>query len=453
MKIKWTLDTVAAGILLVLSALIGLVILLGSQAGIRVSANLPADEIVAPFQTIRLSFSEPVDSEMAASVISMNPVVEGYLEWLDERTVQFVPVRPFELDTLYTLSISPEILTADGHELKKAQSWQFKVREPLVAYLVTDAEQSSIWQMGLDGSQPQRMTSADVEVVSFDAANTGEFIVFTAGNQQGGVDLWRVSRAGQDETLLLDCGLDRCTTPTISSNGARVAYSREAAGPSPDLPFGSPRIWVLDLQSGQNSPLYEDQQILGYNPSWSPDGNKLASFDGLTDRINIIDLQDGKQYIFASNTGGPIAWSPDSNQLLFTDIEQTENGLRTQVRLVDIALNESNILIGINDERDYSYYSLAWSSLEDKAVLGFRAGEDKPSQIFWLFNPALLEGVLIADQPNYTYNSPQWDPWGNSLIFQQFKLKGAFNPEIGVWRPGFSETKILTQGLMPHWLP
>jgi hypothetical protein len=110
-------------------------------------------------------------------------------------------------------------------------------------------------------------------------------------------------------------------------------------------------------------------------------------------------------------------------------------------------------LIGINDERDYSYYSLTWSADREKAILGFRAGEDKPSQILWLFDPALLEGVIIADQPEYTYNSPQWDPWGNAVLFQQFKLKGAFNPEIGIWQPGFSEPLILTQGLMPHWLP
>jgi hypothetical protein len=139
--------------------------------------------------------------------------------------------------------------------------------------------------------------------------------------------------------------------------------------------------------------------------------------------------------------------------MLFTDIEQTENGLRTQVHLVDISLNESQTLIGVNDDRDYSYYSLAWSSLEDRAVLGLRAGEDRPSQILWLFNPAMLEGIVIADQEEYTYNSPQWNPWGNAILFQQFKLRGAFNPEIGLWQTGFDEPIILTQGLMPHWLP
>ncbi|MEN9562528.1 MAG: hypothetical protein RIR73_772, partial [Chloroflexota bacterium] len=52
-----------------------------------------------------------------------------------------------------------------------------------------------------------------------------------------------------------------------------------------------------------------------------------------------------------------------------------------------------------------------------------------------------------------TYNSPQWDPWGNALLFQQFKLKGQYKPEIGLWQDGTSQSKIITQGILPQWLP
>ncbi len=453
MKFRWNLDTAAGSVLGFLAVLVSLVVLFGAYAGVRVSTNLPGDGVIAPFQTIKLTFSEAVDFEMASSLISVDPVLEGYLEWIDARTVQFVPIRPFELDTVYKMTLNPDVVTAAGRELKKGYVWEFTVRDPLVVYLVTDAEQSSLWVMDLKKNPPRRLTDESTKVISFDAARTGEFIIFTAANTQGGVDLWRVSRAGNDASLLLDCGRDRCTTPVISPDTLRIAYSREASGPTPDLPFGSPRIWLLDLQGGRNDPLYEDQQILGYNPVWSPDSNRLASFDGLTDRINMIDLKQKKQYVFESNTGGPIAWSPDSNQMLFTNVEQTENGLRTQVRFVDIALNESQTLLGANDDSDYSYYSLAWSPLEQKALLGFRAGKDEPSQILWLFNPAMLEGIVIANQKDYTYNSPQWDAWGNAILFQQFKLRGAFNPEIGLWQPGFSEPLLLNQGLMPQWLP
>ena len=59
-------------------------------------------------------------------------------------------------------------------------------------------------------------------------------------------------------------------------------------------------------------------------------------------------------------------------------------------------------------------------------------------------NIGILDGVIVAEQDDYTYNSPRWDLWGTALVFQQFKLHGAFKPEIGVWKPGFTEPIILT---------
>lgn len=453
MKFRLSLDTAAFGMLAILTTLFGVVVFLGAQAGIRVTTNLPERGLIGPFQNIQLTFSESVNPELAESLFSIQPAVDGQLNWLDSRTLQFVPARPFELDTDYKLTLTSGDLSTDGRTLKNDQSWKMRVRDPLIVYLLTKDNQSSLWTMDLNNNPAQRISPEDIKIISFDASYDGEFIVFASVNEQGGINLWRISRTGNDASILLDCGRDRCTTPSISPNGTRIAYSREAAGPSPDLPFGSPRIWILDLLSGQNSAVYEDQQILGYGPTWSPDSTKLASFDGLADLIRLFDLKTKQQYIFPSNTGGPITWSPDSTKMLFTKIEQKEDGLRSLVRIADIPLNDSSTLIGAKDERDYSYYSLAWSPVEDSVVLGFRMSDDKPAQVFWLFDPGILDGIIIADQPDYTYNSPRWDPWGSALIFQQFKLRSAFKPEIGLWKSGFSEPLIVAEGIMPHWLP
>ncbi len=453
MNLRASLDTVAIGFLLALATLVVLTIFIGENAGARVRADLPESGEVGPYQSIQLLFSEPVDAAAVSALLELDPAHDGTFEQVNDTTLRFASSQPFELDTAYTLTLRPGVISPTGGEVKSAQEWQFTVRAPRVAYLLTNGADSGIWSVGLDGSDPIRLTDESIRVISFDAAQNGEFLVFTSANEKGGIDLWRVRRDGSGISVLLDCGLDRCTTPAIAPNGWRVAYSREAAGPGPDLPFGSPRVWLLDLQNGGNHPVYEDRSILGYNPSWSPDSNKLASYDGLADQINMLDLNGNARFIFPSNTGGPVAFSPDSNQLLFTNIEQREDGLRTQVRLADLSLGKSLTLIGQNDARDHAYYSMAWSPLEYRAVLGFRAGEDAPSQILWVFNPGLLDGIVITDNPGYTYNSPRWDPWGSALVFQQFKLRGQYTPEIGLWREGSSESGVLVEGLMPHWLP
>lgn len=453
MKIRFDLDTVAGGVLAALAVMIGAVILLGNAAGVRVSVDLPKDGLVSPLRPIRFTFSEPVDFEMISSVVSLDPVQEGYLEWLDPRSIQYTPIQPYLPDTVYRIAISPDVVARNGHSIKKPKYWEFSARDPLVAFLSPNALDSSIWSVDLNGNPPVRLTGEGISVISFTAAPGGDFLVYTIINERGGVDLWRVSREGNDDAVLLDCGLDRCTRTAISPNSRYIAYTRESPGIGSDLPFGSPRIWVLDLQTGQNSPVYEDPQILGYNLSWSPDSTKLTSFDGLADLIRIIDLKNNDQYSLASNTGGPVAWSPDSTQLLFTNLVQAESGMVTQVRIADVTIGESQVLIGEQDQRDHSYYSLAWSLREDRALLSFRAGAEQPEQVFWVFDPSTLDGIVIASQTDYTYNSPQWNPWGDGLVFQRFKLRGPYNPEIALWQLGFSEPRVLVQGLMPHWLP
>ena len=298
------------------------------------------------------------------------------------------------------------------------------------------------------------MTEDTFKILNFDTSKNGEFVVFSAFNEQDGIDLWRVGRTGGNPTTLLYCEPDRCSMPAISPDGRLVAYVREAAGPSPDLQFGSPRIWVFNLETKQNAPLYEDQQIIGYEPEWSPDGTRLSSFNGLADEIRLLDLVTSEQLIIPSQTGNSVTWSADSSTFLFTDIETSDFGLHTRVREAKFSINEITTMFGENDQRDYYYNSLAWSPVEeDVLVMGLRFEENSPAESLWLMNPVRRDGQVIADQPDYIYNTPYWDPWGRALVFQQFKLHGVYKPEIGLLMSGMEAPHVLAEGLMPRWLP
>jgi Tol biopolymer transport system component len=450
---KITFEIAASGTLAVLMLLVSTTIFIGESAGVRISVNMPENGLVNPFQIIQFTFSEPYNPEIASELITIDPIHEGFIQWVNDSTMQFIPLKPFEKNKTYRLNINPGEISTNSREVKKKQTWEFQVREARVAYLTSEDNQSILWSTNLNGDAPTQLTSKEIKIISFDTAANGEFIIFTSANEKGGIDLWRVGREGGNENMLLNCGFDRCTTPVIAPDNLRIAYSREAAGPSPDLPFGSPRIWIFDINTGATGPVYEDQQILGYNPSWSPDATRLASFDGLSDFIYLIDFLTGNQLLFASNTGGPITWSPDSTKFLYTTYEQTENGGRTQVKLADLSINEAITFIGEKDSYDYSYYAIAWSPREDRAALSMRASRDQLTQVLWVFDPTLLDGIIVAGDPEYTYNSPQWDSWGNALLFQQFKLRGQYKPEIGVWQEGSNQYIVLAEGITPQWLP
>jgi WD40 repeat protein len=432
---------------------ITVVVVLGNQIGIRVTADSPTVVAISPYETLTLKFSEPVDGSLAINKFSVQPAISGNFKWNDTKTLQFTPREPFKPDTTYKVTLAPGVLTPDGHLLKKAKSWDFQTRSPLVAYLAIESGKSRLWTVDPESGKTNPLTDDSLNIADFDTAANGEFIVISAFNDQQGIDLWRIERAGGSPLLLLQCGADRCSVPAISPDSRRVAYVREAAAPGPDLAFGSPRIHILDLENKQDAPLYEDQQIIGYDPVWSPDGTYLSSYDGIKDEIRLLDLITSEQMIIPSQTGNPVTWSADGSTFVYTDVDTNEFGSHTRVREAKLITKEIVTLFGDKDERDYHYNSLAWSPVEDSLAIGLRPDDSDPSEALWLMSPVSLDGRAITDQPDYAYSTPLWDPWGSAVIFQQFKLKGPYKPEIGIWTKDIEQPQILANGIMPHWLP
>ena len=432
---------------------IGVVIWWGNQIGIRVTAQFSTGNTVGPFGPLTLVFSEPVEEDRVIDTFYTDPEVDGTFNLVSDKTFHFVPTEPFDPDTTYQVGLSAAPLGNENTVLKKSKAWKFRVRAPLVAYLVVEANRSRLWTVDPETGKKNPLTNETFKIFDFDASRDGEFVVFSAFNGQQGIDLWRVNRNGSDPALLLPCGPDRCTVPAISPDGHSVAYVRETASPSPNVPFGSPRVWLLNIDAKKDAPLYEDKQILGYKPVWSPNGTYIASFDGLSNQIHLLNLATTEHMTIPSQKGSPVTWSGDSSIFVYTDIKNNENGPRTWVREAYVGMHETANLFGEKDVQDYYYNSLAWSPAGDSLVVGLRAEKDSSAEILWLIDPATRAGQTIASQKDYVYNSPSWDPWGKALVFQQFNLRGTYKPEIDIWKPGMQAPKVIAEGIMAHWLP
>jgi Tol biopolymer transport system component len=450
---RYPLDFAAGLLAAFIVLLITVVIWTGNQMGIRVTAQFSTGNTVGPFGPLTLNFSEPVDEFRVIDTFYTEPEVEGTFTMADDKTLRFIPTEPLDSNITYELGLSAGPLNNEDVFLKKSKSWRFRTRPPLIAYLVADQAKSRLWTIEPDSGKTNALTNETFRIFDFDVSRDGEFVIFSAFNEQQGIDLWRVDRSGTNVVLLLQCGPDRCSVPAISPEGRQVAYVREAAGTSSELQFGSPRIWLLNIASKSDAPLYEDQQILGYKPVWSPDGTYLASFDGLSDQIYILNLITNEQLIIPSQKGSPVTWSADSSTFVYTDIETTASGPRTQIHAADLLRSETITWFGEKDERDYYYNSLAWSPVEDALVIGLRFEENSSAEALWLMDPVSQDGQVIASQPDYVYNNPYWDPWGKAVIFQRFNLRGNYKPEIALWMPGLKEPRILGEGLIAHWLP
>ena len=457
LRILQPLDLAAGSLAVALIIIIGVVILVGTWEGIQVNI-ITTDQSgeIGPLSSILLKFSEPVDQTIAQSLVSIRPNAPIKFDWVDAKTLRFTPLEPLQPNTDYQIKMNAGTLGNKSLLLRFNHLWTLRVRQPQIAYLVSVNNNNQLWAVNVDGKSPHRIGNFDKAIFDLDAAPNGEFLVFSALNDKQGADLWYVDRNGNSLHLLVLCGGDRCTSPTISPDSQQVAYTREAAPITPSMPIGAPRTWVVNIQSGEDHPLYSDPQIIGFGPTWSPDGKYITSYDGVQAVIRVASIETGEQFTLPSATGGDTpAWSPDSQSILFTDEATSADGSSswTEIKMANVATGDISIWIGKNDPQDYQYGELAWAPNPDEIIIGLRLPPDFTSRGLLLVSPDDPGGPTVAHDPQFIYQTPKWDPWGNEVLFQEEMITGQHTTNIAVWEAGMMEPRVVAQGTWPHWLP
>ena len=111
---------------------------------------------------------------------------------------------------------------------------------------------------------------------------------------------------------------------------------------------------------------YFDPQIIGFGPAWSPDGKYITSYDGVRAAIRVASIATGEQFTLPSATGGEApTWSPDSQNILFTDEAASPDGSSswTEIKLANVATGDISVWIGKDDAQNYQYGELAWAQI------------------------------------------------------------------------------------------
>lgn len=447
---KNSLDRTAISVILALVVLLGGVILFGNPFDMTVSLVQPS---VGTYGPLVLEFSAPADPAQVRRAALFQPGLLG--EWQAEspRRLRFVPGQPLQPGIEYSLTLQPAALGVNGEGLNRPLTFIFRVRPVEVAYLSLTPR--DLWRVAADGTSPKRLTDIG-NIMDFAVSRDGEQIAFSVPNDTGGVDLWLTDRDGNATRMALDCGPDRCLTPDWSPDGRRIAYTRESAGLAPGAPPGAPRPWVFDLQAGQTAPIYEDPQVIGYDPSWSPDGRRLATYDGIQGGIRVLTLETGSEVLLPTYSALVGAWSPDGTQMLYPDVIETQDGYRTIIMLADFSTGEfSTFLEG--GMYDAAYSVPVWSPDRRYVAVGLRPEADSPSREVWLINPATLGGPTIPtidSDAGVTFDFYQWNPWGTALVVQRAALKGKYHPEIMVYSlETGKQVVVATDAGWPQWLP
>lgn len=324
--------------------------------------------------------------------------------------------------------------------------------EPSVLYL-SNSHAPELWVASVQGGTPRQMTSTGGKVFDFHVSQDGSRIAYSVQNEQKGIDLWEMDRAGNQARLLLACQADWCVNPAYSPDGGKIAYSRRQTNLEGIEP-GVPRVWIFDRVQGSTDPLYTDANTGGFDPAWSPDGRYLAFFDGLSLGVRILELDSREDFLLESQAGMMGEWSPDGKQLIYLDYLSGEELPYVAVYLLDVDTRQARLILG-GEEDPLDYSVPAWSPDGRELAVALRSLSGSPSKQLWTMRLDGSQRKEITTDQLFNHAGYHWSPDGQMLAFQRLELgASASRPQVAVWNRASGEILVLSEDAFhPRWLP
>ncbi len=445
-------DRLVILILIVLALGLAGVALVSNLLGLR-PPELVRDE-VGERGPVGIRFRQPMQIDSVQQRFHSQPPVKGRFSW-DGQTLWFWPEKALAPGTQVTFQLDLGSLGTDGQVVRQQASWVIKICPPQVIYLSPTANSSEIWRIDPQGQSASQITQSGGKVYDFSAGVDGEAIVYSVENSQQGNEIRLIDRSGENDRLALDCGGDSCTQPVLSPDGKMIAYSRRRLSVTQGEKYSpNPRIWTIDLSSGATAPLFQDPTVNGEDPSWSPDGKRLAFFDLAAHGIHVLDTVSGKDLLLRSELGVVGAWTPDSQQLWYGDLVSSNTlpfGSGFKVDLSDDQVEP--LFTKLQSQEDLGVPipnpDGTW------VVAGLHYHNGSYSVQLELMRPDGSEQIPITDEFTYSHGAYSWDPVGAQVLYQRFQIgSSAAKPEIWIWDLASKTAhQIAADAALPEWLP
>ncbi len=430
--------------------LTALLIWRGDRVGILVEQILPAPgaAAVSTQAVIRITFTQDMLAAASAQV-TLQPPVEGTTRW-EGRTLVFQPAAALQAETEYTVEVGAGLTSQQGRTLLDPVRWSFKTSRPRIVYLRYAEDESTQLALVTPGEAPQSLTNEPFDVLDYAVAPDGLFIAYTLYRADGGSDLWLIGTDGQNKRQLLDCGGSTCSNAVWHPDGRRLVYERRNVL-TLGAPPGPPRLWWLDVNTGDTVAVFADSQWLGLLATFSPDGQWLGYVSPLAQQVQAYNLETAQTFLIQSRTGESAAWSPDSTTLLFTEAELLPDVFSVVIYRATLASNE---VVKISGDVPYTDGWPAWSPDGQWLAFNRKAPNEASGKQIWLMRTDGSEARPLTSDPTVHHGPPQWSPDGQSLLYQRYLLTAAGDP--GIWllhlQTGEME-EIVPLGIRPTWLP
>jgi Tol biopolymer transport system component len=300
-------------------------------------------------------------------------------------------------------------------------------------------ERWGIWRVGLDGSDAERITPADLDVFTPSASADGKHLagaVLRGDRRQ--IEILDLN--SRSLTAVTDESTDHWN-PTIAPDGRTVAYHRAAPdAEAPNVePWGAPPGTGLRLL-----------RVAGSFPAFAPDGKQIALVGGGFGHLDVMGVDgSNRRTLFEGKSRGvfSVSWAHRGDRIAFS-VGGTFEGAKAQVEVMSIALDGSDRRNLTDDPANDAFPAFS----PDGRQLVFRSGRGGAKNLYIMdadgTNPRrLTEG-------DWTDTMCDWSPTGEWITFASDR-GGDF--EVWLIRPDGSGLRKLVGGggrnNHPHFAP
>ncbi|PKO07176.1 MAG: hypothetical protein CVU41_02535 [Chloroflexi bacterium HGW-Chloroflexi-3] len=416
-------------------------------------------EILSSYPRLQFQFSQDIEPEVVTASFYMEPVISGTWNWLEEDLAVWQP----DTSILSGQSIrfgfqNPEASLDSNSSRLKSIEWQAFIREPEIVFLKGAGNGKELFKISQNDPEIEiQLTQTDGKIVEFTISPDGEQILFSKSNDRSGLDLWLMNRNGQGQSMILDCGVDRCSSPDWNPVRDDVVFTIEKSGNGTSFLHGElPRLYILNLITGTTTQIIDDVNKVGYDPIWSSRGQWITFWEGM-DGGTVILHGSSKEVGFADPSSEDTGcWSPEERYFYYSDVK--EEGLP----IVSI-IYQVEILTGMRDyftgsdlfDLGYNYYYPVCHPQGQGLLAVVQVDPKIPQRELWWVLPDGSYEVVFNDLSQIVTQF-SWSSDGSKVLFLSDSLTGLSDgSKIGIWKTeSLSSQQLFSDYVFQvNWLP